>query len=145
MSTNVLKINYRTKHTNANTIYTTIAKDDVRRIMNTLSIGLYKMIQRSNFDERAVEFLHTQHKMFRKHTDAGKGQYNTLGSFVGGLLEQHQYDDKKDISEKMLEGITLATSVFNDFDENSPVVEFVHEGTSAQREPDTIYDKFFQE
>ena len=145
MSTNVLKISYQTKHTTANTLYTIITKADLRKIMHTLSIGLYKMLQRSNYDDRAVEFLHEQHKIYRYHKEAGKNNFNTLGSFVGGLLEQHQFDDNKDISEKMLDGITIATSVFNHFDETSPVIEFTHEGVHAQREPDSIYDRFFQE
>jgi hypothetical protein len=140
MSTHV--VYYTKKHTDANTVYTNINVGDMTLIMSTLRRGMYDLLERSNYDDAARDCLTHQDETFRKHLNAGKHQNNSLGSFLGGLLAQHEANNKKDISEKMLAGIHLASKVFAVFNEDSPEIVFV-EKKDLTTKPTTIFDQMF--
>jgi|688.fasta_scaffold83810_6 hypothetical protein len=140
MTTHV--VYYNKKITNANTVYTQIDVSDLDLIMSTLRRGLYDLLERSNYDNAAKDCLTHQDETFRKHLNAGKHQHNSLGSFLGGLLAQHEGNVKKDISEKMLAGIHLASKVFAVFNEDSPEIVFV-EKKDLTTKPTTIFDQMF--
>lgn len=150
MSTHV--VYYSKKSTSANTVYTQISKTDMDLIMSTLKLGLFNLLERSNYDNAAKEFLHQQDETFRKHMNAldakqsgfpasTGGVYNSLASFLGGLLGQHE-NVKKDISEKMLQGIHLASRVMQVFNSNSPEIVFVEQKNISSKVP-TIFDNLF--
>ena len=140
MSTHV--VYYTKKHTDANTIYTTIGASDMTILLMTLRKGLYDLLEKSNYDSAAKDFLSHQDETFRKHLNAGKHQHNSLGSFLGGLLAQHEGNPTKDLSEKMLAGIHLASKVFAVFNEESPEIIFVEKKDLSTR-PTTIFDQMF--
>ena len=135
-------IYYTIKHTEANTLYTRISDSDMTIILGTLRRGLYNLLERSNYDSAAKDCLTHQDETFRKHLNAGKHQHNSLGSFLGGLLAQHEASINKDISDKMLAGIHLASKVFQIFNEESPEIVFVERKDLSYR-PTTIFDQMF--
>jgi len=140
MTTHVVR--YTKKITTANTVYTHIDNHDMSIILMTLRKGLFDLLERSNYDSAARDFLSHQDETFRKHMNAGKHTYNSLSSFLGGLLAQHDGNITKDFSEKMLQGITLASKVFQVFNEDSPEIVFVEKKDLATK-PRTIFDDLF--
>lgn len=142
MTTHVVR--YTKKITSANTVYTSIDNTDMSIIMATLRKGLFDLLEKSNYDSAARDFLSHQDETFRKHLNAGKHVNNSLGSFLGGLLAQHEGNPNKDLSEKMLPGINLASKVFQTFNEESPEIVFV-EKKDLNTRPRTIFDDLFGE
>jgi hypothetical protein len=108
-----------TTHKYNNTSYTGgIHKKDKDLVLDTLSNGLFDVLQRSNYDQNIKEFIHTSDDVFRKQTAVSNKQNNSLASFVAGVLEQFKQNPSKDFSVKQLEGITAATRYFNIIDSN---------------------------
>ena len=140
MTTHV--VYYTKKITSADTVYTTIGASDMTILLMTLRKGLYDLLERSNYDSAAKDFLSHQDETFRKHLNAGKHQHNSLASFLGGLLAQHEGNTTKDLSEKMLAGVHLASKVFAVFNEDSPEIIFVEKKDLSTR-PTTIFDQMF--
>lgn len=140
MATQVVR--YTKKITSANTVYTAIDSADMAVLLMTLRKGLFDLLEKSNYDSAARDFLSHQDETFRKHLNAGKHVHNSLGSFLGGLLAQHEGNTTKDLSEKMLAGITLASKVFQTFNEESPEIVFVEKKDLATK-PRTIFDDLF--
>ena len=141
MTTHVVR--YTKKITSANTVYTAIDSADMAVLLMTLRKGLFDLLEKSNYDSAARDFLSHQDEQFRKHLNAGKHVHNSLGSFLGGLLAQHEGNPSKDLSEKMLLGINLASKVFQTFNDESPEIVFVERKDLSTR-PATIFDELFR-
>lgn len=124
------QITYREKITSANTIYTEMDKGDKLYMISKLTDAFYTLVERSNYDNEAKEILLTQHKDFNKHIASGNVKLNnSLGSFMSGLLKQHHKNPDKDISNKMLAGIELASQVFAAVGIDCPEYKFVKENS----------------
>lgn len=124
------QIKYRDKITSASTLYADIDKAEKLYMLEQISRAYYELIERTNYDDIALQAFHTQHKLFRKHQSSGNRKLNnSLGSFLAGLLRQHLSKPDKDISTKMLEGISLATEVINQLEIDCPYYTFVKENS----------------
>jgi hypothetical protein len=110
--------------------------------MSTLRRGLFDLLEKSNYDAAAKDCLTHTDETFRKHLNAGKHTNNSLASFLGGLLAQHEGNQSKDLSEKMLAGVHLSSKVFQIFNEDSPEIIFVEKKDLSTR-PTTIFDQMF--
>tara|TARA_R100000426_G_scaffold40115_1_gene31189 strand:+ start:102 stop:503 length:402 start_codon:yes stop_codon:yes gene_type:complete len=99
-------------------VYAGISKKDKDLVLDTLSNGLFDVLQRSNYDATIREFVHTPDDIFRKQTAISNKQNNSMASFIAGVLEQHKQNAQKDFSVKQLEGISASTRYFNIIDPN---------------------------
>ena len=134
-------IQYTDKFTSANTIYADIDLNTKTMMLDDVAQGFYSLLERANYDPTVSQALRTQHKSFRKHIASGdKTLNNSLQSFLAGLLKQHHNKPNKDISTKMLEGLTLASALMNEL-EVSEAYEF--EKQSSRRVQNTPFDKLF--
>lgn len=136
------KITYRDKFTSANTIYADINAADKLLMIDTLAKAYYELIERTNYDDVALQVFHKRDKTFRKHIAADKHTHNSLGSFLAGILKQHYGNPNKDISTKMLEGVSLASQVLNALGVNCPHYVFVKE--TSKRIENTPFEKLFK-
>ncbi len=106
-----------TTHKGGGTYYTgSIHKKDKDLVLDTLSNGLFDVLQRSNHDQDVKQAIYFQDKRFRKQTEVSNKTDNCLASFVAGVLEQFKQNPKKDFSVKQLEGISAATRCFHRID-----------------------------
>jgi hypothetical protein len=79
-----------------------------------LNNGLYEALEISNYNNNVRDAIFTQDKVFNKHLASGNPKINNCAvSFLSGLLKQHNGNTGKDISVKMLPGITLVTQLLN--------------------------------
>ena len=136
------KITYRDKFTSANTIYADINAGDKLMMIDTLAKAYYELIERTNYDDVALQVLHKRDKIFRKHIAADKHTHNSLGSFLAGILKQHYGNPNKDVSTRMLEGISLASQVLEALGLNCPHYVFVKE--TSKRIENTPFEKLFK-
>ena len=113
-----------TTHKGGKAVYAGISKIDRDLVLDTLSNGLFDVLQRSNYDQQTKTDIYTQHEMFRKQTAVSNRTDNCMASFVAGVLEQHKQNAQKDFSVKQLEGITAATKYFNQLDKKHEDIEF---------------------
>ena len=107
-----------TTHKGGKAVYAGISKIDRDLVLDTLSNGLFDVLQRSNYDQQTKTDIYTQHEMFRKQTAVSNKQNNSMASFIAGVLEQHKQNAQKDFSVKQLEGISASTRYFNIIDPN---------------------------
>ena len=134
-------IPYSDKFTSANTIYADIDTNTKTMMLDDIVTGFYSLLERANYDSEASDALQFQHKIFRKHTTSGdKTLNNSLQSFLAGLLKQHYNKPDKDISTKMLEGLSIASQALNKL-EVSEAYKF--EKISSGRTKNTPFDKLF--
>lgn len=108
-----MKVPYTT-HIGANATYADIDPKLKAQALSTLQRGVNAFLELSNVNPDYRDLLFGAYPVYGRHTAAGPGKYNSLASFAGGLLNQHLYNPKKDISVKMLPGITLACRLFRE-------------------------------
>ena len=138
------QINYILKKpASANTTYADISMGEKTLMLSDLTKTFYKQLEASNYDDSTREVLFQQDKAFNKHLSAPKrGTNNCLVSFMSGLLSQHHNTPGKDISIKMLEGITLASKIFAHIDATNTVYEFVEVNPKVDNQADA-YTRLF--
>lgn len=110
---NTRNIQYTT-HKGGNATYSDIPLNDKLALLKMLNNGLYEALEISNYDGNVLGAMFTQDATFNKHLASGNPKTNNCAvSFLSGLLKQHNGNTGKDISVKMLPGITLATQLLN--------------------------------
>lgn len=136
------QITYRDKP-GGNTVYADIDKAKKLYMLDKITLAYYALIERTNYDDRALEVFHQRDTAFCKHLASNNRKLdNTLGSFLAGLLRQHVNKPDKDISTKMLEGVELATLVLNKLQLGCEHYEFVKE--SSKRIHNDTFGRLFQ-
>ena len=113
-----------TTHMGGKALYAGISKKDKDLVLDTLSNGLFDVLQRSNYNDKIRTDIYTQDAMFRKQTEVSNRTDNCMASFVAGVLEQHKQNAQKDFSVKQLKGITFATQYFNEIDNKHEEILF---------------------
>lgn len=135
-------VSYQDKFTSASTVYADIDITTKTMMLEDIHQGYLTVLERANYDAQTRELLSYQDKCFRKHVASGdKTLYNSLQSFLAGLLRQHLNKPNKDISTKMLEGLSIASQVLNRLGA-SEAYEF--EKASSRRVQNTPFEKLFQ-
>lgn len=130
-----MKVPYTT-HFGGKTIYADMDAKHKAQVLNTLQRGVNALMELSNINADYQDLLFGPYPEYGKHTAAGANRYNSLASFAGGLLNQHLSNPKKDISVKMLPGITLATRLFREVISTDYLeYEFVREDQNKPRNP----------
>tara|TARA_R110000772_G_scaffold205144_4_gene315391 strand:- start:1125 stop:1628 length:504 start_codon:yes stop_codon:yes gene_type:complete len=110
---NTRNIQYTT-HKGGNATYSDIPLTDKLGLLKMLNNGLYEALEISNYNSNVLSAIFTQDATFNKHIVSGDPKINNCAvSFLSGLLKQHAGNTGKDISVKMLPGITLATQLLN--------------------------------
>ena len=139
------QINYIEKNpTNANTTYADISMGEKTMMLSDLTKTFYQLLEKSNYDSQVKDVLYLQESAFNKHMTAPtRGVNNCLASFMSGLLSQHHNNPTKDISTKMLEGITLASRIFAHVDAKNTVYEF-NKVTATVDSNASAYTRLFQ-
>ena len=136
------QITYRDKP-GGNTVYADIDKAKKLYMLDRITLAYYELIERTNYDDRALQVFHQRDRSFRKHLASNNRKLdNTLGSFLAGLIKQHHNKPDKDISTKMLEGVDLATLVLNKLELGCEHYEFVKE--SSKRIHNDTFGRLFQ-
>jgi len=139
----IKQITYRDKFTSASTVYADINKAEKLYMLDQISRAYYELIERTNYNDIALLSFHQQHKLFRKHIASGNRRLNnSLGSFLAGLLRQHLNKPDKDISTKMLDGISLATEILSELGIECPHYTFVKQ--DSKRMDQDAFGRLFQ-
>lgn len=132
---------YSEKNTSANTIYADITVADKMLMLDKISKTFYEVLEKANYDTAIKKALFHKDPIFRKHLSSGqKNLDNSLVSFLSGLLKQHYNNPNKDISTKMLQGISFATEVLNHIVPECPHYQFKKENSQAET---TQFEKLF--
>ena len=131
-----------TTHAGGNTRYARMTKKETELVIETLHEGLLEMLEISNYKPHIRVMMHNDSPVLGKHTAAGKGRYNSMASFISGILKQFRVNANRDIAEKYLEGITLCTELFQQEISNTyPIIEF-HDTGKTTPVFGTALDKF---
>lgn len=136
-------ITYEEKHTSANTVYADISMNEKLYMLNKIEHAFYELLERANYDTESRNILAEQNKAFNRHIASGDLKvYNSVQSFIAGLLKQHQNSPSKDISTKMLKGIELATELFCALGLDCPHYTFTKQ--TKTKTATTPYERFFK-
>lgn len=127
-----------TTHAGGNTTYAGLRDSEKRQVISTLRQGLYDLLERSNHHRTSLELLHLRDPQFRKQTDVDAKLDNSLGSFVSGVLSQHETDPTRDFAMKQLEGIEAATRAFNYINNKIDCIEFKDSGETTKYSDDPL-------
>jgi len=126
----------------ARTSYAKISHTDKHHILKNLQEGLNHLNELSNMDEAYLDLLTTRSKYFGKHPNSGKGIHNSIGSFIGGILNQHVHANR-DFSMPTLKGIEVASEFFNTIDPVKFTKIQFNKGTLDTSEEATKFDALF--
>lgn len=105
-----MKIIYDT-HRGGNTTYASLDKQSKKMLLSRISINFYKMLEDSYSNPEIAQLLLFPDSVYKKNS---QGNYNCMQSFLAGVLGQHAADDR-DFSVWQLEGLSLASRVFNHY------------------------------
>ena len=134
-------VSYQDKFTSASTVYADIDVTTKTMMLEDIHQGYLTLLERANYDAQTRQLPSYQDVSFRKHQASGDPRlYNSLQSFLAGLLRQHLNKPNKDISTKMLEGLTIASQVLKGLGA-SEAYEFSK--LSSRRVENTPFEKLF--
>lgn len=144
-----MNIKYTTFNPTDTFVGVKITMQEQEEVLRILRRGLFDLVQRANYDPNAKSFLLERHPAYKKQTESPCGTFphNTLASFVGGILEQHEaYLKRRHFSEPQLEGISLASAVFNMFNTQRPAIYFDHANVDpVEDNTPSVYSQLFTE
>lgn len=122
-----MRVEYQPKITSAKTVYVTIDNEVKEELIKQLRVGFLTMLEMSLTDPDILDVLHQPHPTWLRsqHTKGRKRLPNSLASFMGGFLAQHE-SKGKDISQPQLEAIETASQMFAALIPNMESVVFVH-------------------
>lgn len=147
MMANTRNIQYTT-HLGGKATYSSIPLNDKLPMLKELHNGLFESLELSNYNQDVRDALYSQDPTFNKHIASGDPKINNCTvSFLSGLLKQHNGNTGKDISVKMLPGITLVSRLFNHIDPKYTIYTFEkieHAVGNAPRLATTTFQNLFE-
>ena len=141
---NTRNIEYTT-HKGGTAVYSNIPLQEKLSMLKEMEMAFFEAMEISNYDEEIRQALFSQDKDFNKHTASGNSTTNNCSaSFLSGLFRQHRGNTGKDISVKMLPGISLASKLMNLINPKYTVYTFEEvEHTKSSRTHNTTFDNLF--
>jgi hypothetical protein len=132
-----MKVIYDT-HTGGNTTYASITKSNRSMVLSRLQSSFYKMLEDAYYDPEKAKAIFTPNSTYRTNQNGG---HNCLQTFLAGILGQHHSNPNHDFSVWQLQGIELASQVFDHY-YGCGTIEF-EKGDPHMTTPATLLDELF--
>lgn len=135
-------VEYDEKFTSAKTVYADIDQLEKTMMLDSIHQAFMQALEDANYKMNVRKALLEPYADFRKHIASGDPKLNnSLQSFLSGLMRQHYNKPNKDLSTKMLKGLSIASAVLEHL--GYPTEEYVFTKRANPRQGTTPFEKLF--